>query len=91
MGYELDGHELGIVSTFVGVYVVANRTLPKGWGKHLLHRHPIGALALACGVTGIALPLVVPRIRRSLGFPTDQYDHEHPNVKFDKWIEETRS
>mmetsp|Transcript_10517 Transcript_10517/g.21643 ORF Transcript_10517/g.21643 Transcript_10517/m.21643 type:complete len:93 (+) Transcript_10517:252-530(+) len=84
----VDGHELSIVSNFVGMAFLMNRTLPTGWGRHLIHRHPMGAIAVAFGATGIALPLILPPIRRALGLPTDQYDSEHPNVKRNKWVED---
>lgn len=86
----MDGHELSVVSTIFGLGLLVDRTLPTGWVRHMIHRHPMGAMSLFWGVAGITMPLIIPKIRRSLGFPTNQYDSEHPNVKYNKWIEELR-
>lgn len=81
----VDGHELGIVSMVVGGMVLVNRTMHKGWVTGLIHRQPVVALSLAWGLIGIAMPLVVVPIRRSLGFATNQYDPEHPGVIYPKY------
>ena len=40
----------------------------------LMDREPVVIISCAFGFTGLALPLVVPPIRRSMGLPTNQYD-----------------
>lgn len=81
----IDGHEMGIVTTFGGAFYLMHRTLPANWYKGFIHRQPVAALAVAWGLTGMALPLVVPRIRRMLKMPTNQYDASHPNVVYPKY------
>lgn len=74
----LDGHELAVVSTVSGGYMLFNRSLPKGWVRGFIHRQPVAAMAVFWGLVGITLPLVVPRMRRMVGWPTNQYDAAHP-------------
>lgn len=40
----------------------------------LIDREPVVVISCAFGFVGLALPLVVPPIRRSMGLPTNQYD-----------------
>lgn len=42
--------------------------------RYYLDREPMVVISCAIGAVGVTLPLVVVPIRRSLGFPTDQYD-----------------
>mmetsp|Transcript_20845 Transcript_20845/g.26929 ORF Transcript_20845/g.26929 Transcript_20845/m.26929 type:complete len:90 (+) Transcript_20845:215-484(+) len=83
-----DGHELAVASNFLGCWLLIDRTLPKGWARHMTHRHPMAAMAVAWGIAGIAMPLVIPKIRQVLKLPTDQYDDEHEGVVRNKWRKE---
>ena len=70
---HIDGHELALVSyVSTGVWLI-NRTFQKGWVKSMIHRQPIVAMSCFWGCLGITLPLVVPKIRYSMGLPTNQY------------------
>jgi hypothetical protein len=84
MGH-IDGHEIAFVSTIAGCAALIHRTLPKGWSRALVHRQPIASMAIAWAVVGLSLPLVIPPIRRSMGFPTNQYDAENPKTVFPKY------
>lgn len=86
MGYELDGHEVGFVTTMGGAVLLAHRTLPKGWVRGFIHRQPVAAMACFWAMAGIALPLVVPPIRRALKLPTNQYDAANPRAVFPKYV-----
>ena len=87
---DIDGHELSIATTVFSLGFLIDRTLPNGWVRHLIHRHPMGAMSVAMGLTGVLMPLVVPKVRRALGWPTNQYDATHPDVVYPKYIEELR-
>ena len=80
-----DGHEVAFGTTIAGAAALFHRTLPKGWVRGMIHRQPIASMAIAWSIVGITLPLVVPRMRRAMKFPTNQYDHEHPNVVYPKY------
>jgi hypothetical protein len=82
---QLDGHELAVVSTMGGAILLIHRTLPKGWGRAFIHRQPVAAMACFWGLTGLALPLIVPPLRRAMKLPTNQYDAHHPNVTMPKY------
>lgn len=81
-----DGHELAVGSTFVTVVMLVDRTLPTGWGKHMVHRHPMAALSCAFGAAGILMPMFIPKIRKAMGLATDQYDREHPGTVPSYWL-----
>lgn len=85
MVYRIDGHELSVVTIVSGGLYIANACLPKGWPKQLIHKAPMAGMALAMGLGGIALPIIVVPIRRALKLPTNQYDPHHPDVVFPKW------
>lgn len=82
---HFDGHEVAVVSTMGGALLLFHRTLPKGWIRGFIHRQPIAAMAVAWGLAGMTLPLIVPRIRRAMKLPTNQYDAHHPNVVMPKY------
>ncbi|ETV89412.1 hypothetical protein H257_00703 [Aphanomyces astaci] len=44
------------------------------FARYYFDREPVVVLATALGAVGVLAPLVVVPIRRSLGYPTDQYD-----------------
>ena len=77
---HIDGHELGIIATVTGMYSVTTGVLGKGWVKGFIHRQPVAAFSIALGLTGLALPIVVPPIRRKMGLPTNQYDAGRKDV-----------
>lgn len=81
----VDGHELAVVTTVGGGIALVNRSLPKGWVRAFVHRQPIAAMSCMWMLIGITLPLTVPRIRRAMGLPCNQYDAEHPNAVFPKY------
>lgn len=81
----IDGHEVGIVTTLGGAFYLIHRTLPANWHKGFIHRQPVAAMAVAWGIAGMTLPLVVPRLRRMAGLPTNQYDASHPKVAYPKY------
>lgn len=76
----IDGHEVGIASTILGAVYLTHRTLPKGWVRGFIHRQPVAAMASAWALIGFTAPLVIPRLRRAVGLPTNQYDAEHPKA-----------
>jgi hypothetical protein len=78
---HIDGHELGIIATVTGMYSVTTGVLGKGWVKGFIHRQPVAAFSVALGLTGCALPILVPPIRRKLGLPTNQYEAGRPDVQ----------
>ena len=82
---QFDGHEVAFATTIAGAYALGHRTLPKGWIRGFIHRQPVAAMAVFWGTVGITLPLLVPRMRRAMKFPTNQYDAEHPNAVFPKY------
>lgn len=84
MGF--DGHEVAFGTTVVGAVALIQRTLPKGWARSFVHRHPVAAMSCFWAFTGITLPLVMPPIRRMLKMPTNQYDAEHPKAVVPKYI-----
>ena len=76
-----DGHVAIVLGSLAAYIATINGASPKGWLKKLAHQQPIVmGSALLCGVA-IMLPLTVVPIRRSLGYPTNQYDPFHPNAK----------
>ena len=85
MGAGLDGHEVSFAATMGGMVALTHRILPKGWIRGFIHRHPVPAMSAFLGLTGIALPLMIPSIRRAMKFPTNQYDAEHPKVVLPKY------
>jgi hypothetical protein len=80
-----DGHEIAFVSTIGGCAALVHRTMPAGWMRSFVHRQPVAAMACLWGVMGVTLPLVVPRLRRTLRLPTNQYDAHHPKAVFPKY------
>jgi|EP00979_Chaetoceros_neogracilis_P003288 hypothetical protein len=82
---HIDGHELGIFATITGLYSVASGTLGRGWVKSFIHRQPVAAFSVALGTLGVALPILVPPIRRKLGYPTNQYDAGAPGTIYPKF------
>jgi hypothetical protein len=78
MGF--DGHELAFGTTIGGAVLLFHRSLPVGWVRGFIHRQPVAAMSVFWGLAGITLPLIIPRIRRAMKFPTNHYDAEHPNV-----------
>ena len=84
---HLDGHELAILGTISGAWGVCNATLGKGWFRKFVNTQPVPAMSVCLGLAGIAMPLFVVPIRRSIGLPTNQYDATHPKVKFPKFAE----
>jgi len=80
-----DGHEVAVVSTMGGALFLIHRTLPKGWARSFVHRQPVAAMACFWGLAGMCLPLVVPRLRRAMKLPTNQYDAHNPKVVMPKY------
>ena len=80
-----DGHEVAIITTFVGGVALIDRAMPKGWVRGFIHRQPVAAMACFWAITGMTLPLIIPPIRRALKFPTNQYDATHPNALSPKY------
>lgn len=76
----IDGHEVGIGSTVLGGIYLVHRTMPRGWIRGFIHRQPIAAMACTWGLIGFIAPLTIPRIRRALKLPTNQYDADHPDA-----------
>lgn len=87
MGYHIDGHEFGMLSTIGGAIGITHGIYGKGWFKSFIHRTPMIAFSVTIAGIGICMPLVVVPLRRKLGFPTNQYDHEDPNTVWPKLIE----
>ena len=87
MGYHIDGHEFGMLSTIGGAIGITHGIYGKGWFKSFIHRTPMIAFSVTIAGIGICMPLVVVPLRRKLGFPTNQYDHEDPNTVCPKLIE----
>jgi hypothetical protein len=85
MGYKIDGHEAAIMFNVGSGLWLLHRVSPKGWARSLVHRQPVIALACAWALVGITIPLVVPRIRRALKLPTNQYDAGNPHAVFPKY------
>jgi hypothetical protein len=81
-----DGHELAIFGTITGLYQVTSGALGKGWVKSFIHRQPVAAFSVALTCTGLALPLIVPPIRRKLGLPTNQYEAGRQGVVYPKML-----
>jgi len=81
----LDGHELAVVSSVGGAVALVNRALPKGWVRGFIHRQPVAAMSCFWMLIGVTLPLTVPRIRRAMKLPTNQYDAENPKVVLPKY------
>mmetsp|Transcript_17883 Transcript_17883/g.21389 ORF Transcript_17883/g.21389 Transcript_17883/m.21389 type:complete len:88 (-) Transcript_17883:341-604(-) len=78
--FHIDGHELGIFATVTGLYGVSSGCLGKGWVRGFIHRQPVAAFSVALGLFGMALPIIVPPIRRRLGMATNQYEAGLPDV-----------
>lgn len=85
MGYTFDAHEVSVMSTVGGCFILINRTMHKGWIRALIHRHPIVAISVAWGCVGVTMPIWVVPIRRQLGYPTNHYDAAHPDCVFPKY------
>jgi hypothetical protein len=75
-----DGHEISAFTTFATSAWLANRCMYDGWWKSLIHRQPAMAAAIAFAGVGMVGPLIVPRIRRQMGLPTNQYDAHNPDM-----------
>ena len=73
-----DGHEIGVLSTVAGCLGILHGSMPKGWAKSFIHRQPVAAMSCFLFGVGLMLPVTVVPLRRSLGFPTNQYDAEDP-------------
>ena len=84
---HIDGHEIAMLSTISGAIGVTHGIYGKGWFKSLIHRQPIIAFSVAIGGLGVCMPLVIVPLRRSLGMPTNQYDHAREGTVFPKLIE----
>ena len=83
-----DGHELSVVSLVASCLVLVDRTLPNGWIKHFIHRHPAPALASAGAALGFGLIIIGPRVRRLMGLSTDNYNNEVPGAYRQPWRQE---
>eukprot|EP00571_Detonula_confervacea_P013430 CAMPEP_0172305670 /NCGR_PEP_ID=MMETSP1058-20130122/6917_1 /TAXON_ID=83371 /ORGANISM="Detonula confervacea, Strain CCMP 353" /LENGTH=86 /DNA_ID=CAMNT_0013017341 /DNA_START=90 /DNA_END=350 /DNA_ORIENTATION=- len=84
---HIDGHEIAMLSTIGGAIGVTHGIYGKGWFKSLIHRQPIIAFSITLASIGVVMPLVIVPLRRSLGFPTNQYDHHDPKTVWPKLIE----
>jgi len=80
-----EGHEICVLSTLVGCVGILQGSMPKGWAKGFIHRHPIPAMSVLLFTVGITLPITVVPIRRALGLPTNQYDADYPGIKYPKY------
>ena len=85
MAFKIDGHEAAIVFNVGGGLWLLHRCQPKGWVRSLVHRQPVIALSCVWALIGIALPLVVPKVRRALQLPTHQYDALNSRAVFPKY------
>eukprot|EP00540_Astrosyne_radiata_P005578 CAMPEP_0116826706 /NCGR_PEP_ID=MMETSP0418-20121206/2679_1 /TAXON_ID=1158023 /ORGANISM="Astrosyne radiata, Strain 13vi08-1A" /LENGTH=84 /DNA_ID=CAMNT_0004455373 /DNA_START=98 /DNA_END=352 /DNA_ORIENTATION=- len=80
-----EGHELAVLGTLTGCYGIVGATLGPGWIRKFVHQQPVAAMSVALASAAVAMPLVIVPIRRTLKFPTNQYDASHPNVVFPKY------
>ena len=77
-----DGHEIGVLSTVAGCLGILQGSMPRGWAKSFIHRQPVAAMSCFLFGVGLVLPVTIVPLRRTLGFPTNQYDAEDPRAKF---------
>ena len=80
-----EGHELGVLTTLAGCVGVLHGCMPRGWVKSFIHRQPVAAMSMFLFSVGLILPVTVVPLRRSLGFPTNQYDSDYPGTKYPKY------
>ena len=80
-----EGHEIGVLSTLAGCVGILHGSMPKGWARSFIHRQPVPAMSVFMFSVGVLLPVTVVPMRRVLGLPTNQYDAEHPKVKYPKF------
>lgn len=80
-----DGHEVAVGTTLIGGTILVDRSMPKGWVRGMIHRQPIAAMATFWCIAGIALPVLIPPVRRALKMPTNQYNAEHPRALSPKY------
>lgn len=81
---HFDGHEVSILSSYLGMVAVVHGIYGKGWVRQFIHRQPVMAFSVAIGTVGVFMPVVVVPIRRRLGLPTNQYDAYHPGTIYPK-------
>ena len=84
---HIDGHEFGMLSTIGGAIGVTHGIYGRGWFRSLIHRQPVIAFSMTIAAIGVCMPLVVVPLRRKLGMPTNQYDHDDPKTVWPKLIE----
>ena len=72
----MSGMHLGklLMFTSMGSTAVAEFFMGgKGHVKRIIDREPVVAFAMVLGTIGFAAPQIIPPIRRSMGYNTDQY------------------
>lgn len=72
MGWQ--GQELLLASTVASCVGTIRAVYGKGWAKQLLHHQPVVALSCTFAGIGLLMPITIVPLRRSLGYPTNQYD-----------------
>lgn len=78
----MSGMHLGklLMFTSIGSTAVAEFFMGgKGHIKRIIDREPIVAFSVVLGTIGFSAPLVIPEIRRSMGYDTSQY-HGRPGA-----------
>ena len=79
-----NGHEVAILGSATGIYGITRGIYGPGWVKQMIQRQPVVAMSVFLGTVGIALPVIIPPLRRKLGMPTNQYDATVPGTVFPK-------
>ena len=72
MGWQ--GQEILLATTVASCLGTVGAVYGKGWAKRLVHHQPVVALSCAFAGLGLLMPITIVPLRRSLGFPTNQYD-----------------
>mmetsp|Transcript_34911 Transcript_34911/g.76376 ORF Transcript_34911/g.76376 Transcript_34911/m.76376 type:complete len:86 (+) Transcript_34911:96-353(+) len=81
---HFDGHEVAILGSVSGFYGITRGIYGKGWIKQMIQRQPVVAMSVFLGAAGVALPVLIPPLRRKLGLPTNQYDASMPGTVYPK-------
>ncbi|KAJ8606919.1 hypothetical protein CTAYLR_008627 [Chrysophaeum taylorii] len=71
---SIGGHALVALTSTLTMVQWLFTTQPKGWVMKFADREPIVFFSCLLGAVGMGMPLVVPPIRRRLGYSTSQID-----------------